>query len=122
MKIKTPTAFQTFNDGVCVLCGQKNQSAKGNVPKKTYIIKEMRMPYERRTVGVRRFYDAKQDKAEIELLLRVPCAFNVSTQDICIVGGIQYGVYQVQDVMDVLPAAKDIALKRLEAKYDITGV
>lgn len=116
MKIKTPTAFQTFNDGVCVLCGQENQSTKGNVPKKAYTIKEMRMPYERRTVGIRRFYDAKQEKAEIELLLRVPGAFLVSTQDICIVQGIQYGIYQVQDVMDVMPGGKGYRTQTIGGK------
>ncbi len=122
MQIKTKTPFQTFNDGVCGIYAKKNIAEKGNRPVWELKKKESRIPYEKRRVGLTRFTDARQDNVDIELLLRIPGAYNVSALDVCIVGGIQYGVYQVQDVLDTMPAAKDIALKRLEARYDITGV
>lgn len=118
MRIKIQ--FQTFNDGICQICEAVNTAKKGNMPVRELQIKSGRVPYERRKVGIQRFYNAKQEGAEVELLIRVPQPFAVSTQDICIVKGVQYGIYQTQDVLDTIPKAKDLSLKRLEEQYDVT--
>lgn len=122
MQIKRNLQFQTFNDGICSIFEKSNNSKPGNMPVIGLEKKEDRVPFERRKVGIRRFYDAKQENVEIELLLRIPEAFHVSTQDICIVSGVQYGIYQVQDVTDTMPQAKDISLKKLEEKYELAGI
>lgn len=122
MQIKRNLQFQTFNDGICSIFGKSNNSKPGNMPVIGLEKKEDRVPFERRKVGIRRFYDAKQENVEIELLLRIPAAFHVSTQDICIVSGVQYGIHQVQDVTDTMPQSKDISLKRLEEKYGLAGI
>lgn len=122
MQIKQKTPFQTFNDGICSICTLENIAEKGNTPVKGLKKKEERVPFEKRKVGIRRFYNAKQENAEIEQLIRIPAQFNVSTQNVCIVGGVQYGIYQVQDVLDTMPEAKDLSLKRLEEKYELAGI
>lgn len=122
MQIKRNLQFQTFNDGICSIFGKSNNSKQGNMPVIGLEKKADRVPFERRKVGIRRFYDAKQENVEIELLLRIPEAFHVSTQDICVVSGVQYGIYQVQDVTDTMPKAKDISLKKLEEKYELAGI
>lgn len=122
MQIKSKTQFQTFNDGICCIYTQGNIAQKGNMPVKGLKKKAPRVPFEKRKVGIRRFYDAKQENAEIELLLRIPAGFAVSTQDICMIGDLQYGIYQVQDIQDTMPQSKDISLKRLEEKYELAGV
>lgn len=122
MQIKSRTPFQTYNDGICSICEKSNISKPGNLPVMGLKKKADRVPYERRKVGIRRFYDAKQENAEIELLLRIPAQFHVSTQDFCVVSDVQYGIYQVQDVSDTMPQSKDISLKRLEEKYELAGV
>ena len=122
MQIKRNLQFQTFNDGICSIFVKRNNSKPGNMPVTGLEKKADRVPFERRKVGIRRFYDAKQENVEIELLLRIPEAFHVSTQDICVVSGVQYGIYQVQDVTDTMPKAKDISLKKLEEKYELAGI
>ena len=122
MQIRTEIPFQTFNDGVCRICLTENAGGKGNMP--VYVLKEKagRVPFERRTVGIKRYYEAKKEDAEVELLIRIPAAFDVSTKDICMIGGEQYGIQQVQEVRDVMPQAKDITLKRMEETYGSAGI
>lgn len=116
MRIKTNLPFQTFNDGICSICALENVGDKGDLPVMKLVEKSGRVPYERRRAGVQRIHAARQEQVEIEALIRIPEAFRVSTQDVCILDGVQYGIHQVQRVPDVMPGASDLALKRLEAK------
>ncbi len=122
MHIKSALPFQTFNDGICQLYAVKNLAEKGDAPKEGLERKHSRVPFENRKVGIQRSYLAKQENVEITLLIRIPAEFDVSTQDVCIVNNEQYGIYQVQDVFDTMPKAKDLSLKRLEENYDATGL
>lgn len=122
MKIKTEVEFQTFNDGVCKVYTAQNIAEAGNKPKQKLILKFDRVPYERRRVGVGRYYTAKQENAQIEELLRIPEQFKVSREDIFVVKGKVYGIEQIQGIRDVTPPACDVALKRLEINYDIEGI
>ena len=117
MRIKTNVPFQTFNDGICQICSLKNVGEKGRMPVTELSRKAGRVPFEARRVGVKRFFEAKQENAEIDKVIRIPDAFLVSTQDVCVLDGIQYGVYQVQSVPDAMPGAQDLSLKRLAEKY-----
>jgi hypothetical protein len=85
-------------------------------------VKYSRVPYERRKVGITRFYTALQDNIEVDAVIRVPEQFEVSTQDYCIIGGNQYGIHQVQEVSDTMPPSRDLTLKKTEVEYDITGI
>lgn len=116
MRIKTNLPFQTFNDGICSICALENVGEKGNLPVMKLRETAGRVPYERRRAGIQRIHAARQEQAEIEEVIRIPRAFPVSTQDICIIDGKEYGIHQVQIVPDVMPEASDLALKRLEAK------
>jgi SPP1 family predicted phage head-tail adaptor len=92
------------------------------MPKKALVVRYERVPYERRKVGVNRFYNALQENVEISAVLRVPDHFDVSTQDFCVIDGRQYEIHQVQDVSDTMPPSRDLSLKKTEAEYDITGI
>jgi hypothetical protein len=122
MQIKTPVQFQTFNDGICRICRLENTAEPGLKPVKELVTKHDRVPYEKRKVGVTRFYTAMQENVEIEALLRVPGQFAISTQDYCIIDGRQYGIHQVQEVPDTMPPSCDLSLKKTEAEYDIAGI
>lgn len=117
MQIKTNIPFQTFNDGICSICALENVGEKGCLPVMRLQEKARRVPFEKRRVGIKRFFDAKQENAEIEQVIRIPEAFSVSTQDVCILAGTQYGIYQVQNVPNTMPGANDLALRRLEEKF-----
>lgn len=116
MRIRTKLPFQTFNDGICSIYAQENVGGKGNLPVLELREKAARVPFERRRAGIQRVHLARQEQARVEELLRIPAVFPVSTQDICILDGEKYGIHQVQIVPDAMPEAKDIALKRLDAK------
>lgn len=122
MKIKTPIEFQTFNDGICGIFWLENIAGTGNKPKEIIKIKLSNVPYERRKVGVTRYYTAKQAGVKADNMLRIPYCTEVSTQDICVVNGVQNGIKQVQHNYDTLPPSTDLTLERLEADYDFAGV
>jgi SPP1 family predicted phage head-tail adaptor len=85
-------------------------------------VKYARVPFERRKVGITRFYEAMQENVEVDAVLRIPGQVKVSTQDYCIIDGTQYGIHQVQDISDTLPPSRDLTLKKTEAVYDVTGI
>lgn len=116
MRIRMDMPFQTFNDGICRICTVENAGGKGNRPVPGLVEKAGRVPYERRMVGLKRYYEAKRENVKVELMIRIPDAFGVSTRDVCIIGDIRYGIQQVQEVPDATPGAKDLTLKRMEEK------
>lgn len=123
MKIQTPIEFQTFNDGVCTVYSVGNIAALGNRPKDGLTVKLRRVPYERRKLGVTRYYTAKQAGVKVDDVIRIPRNTSVSSQDVCALeDGAQYQVRQVQHIGDTLPPSTDLTLQRLEAVYDIAGV
>ena len=122
MQIKTPIEFQTFNDGICAVYAVENRAEQGNKPKDSLAVKFPRIPYERQKVGIKRFYSAKQANVKVEDVLRIPYSNKVSTQDVCIIEGVQFHIQQVQHNYDTMPKSTDLTLQRVEAIYDIAGV
>ncbi|MCI8506899.1 MAG: hypothetical protein HFI67_12025 [Lachnospiraceae bacterium] len=122
MKIRTPTEFQTFNDGICRIFSVENIAASGDLPKEGRKEKFGRVPYERRTVGCQRFYAAKQAAVKVEELIRIPQTGKISTQDLCMIEGRLYRIRQVQQIMDTMPEATDLSLERLEEEYEPKGI
>lgn len=97
-------------------------SEKGNMPVDGLKPKVPRVPFEKRRVGIERFYDAKQENVEIVQLIRIPENFDVLTQDVCLIGNLQYGIYQIPLVNNSLSRPKDLTLKRLEEKHELAGI
>ena len=122
MQIKTSIEFQTFNDGVCAIYEIGNIAEAGNKPKEGLKTKISRAPYERRKVGITRFYTAKQANVKVEDVLRIPYNDQISTQDVCMIGEIQFAIKQVQHIYDTMPKSTDLTLQRLEDVYDIARI
>lgn len=118
MRIITPIAFQTYNDGICQIYRTGNISVPGRMPEKVIELKYKRVPFERRTIGVKRHYLAKQEDVQLSEVIRIPENRGISTQDICTIGDIQYEIEQIQRIRDTEPPSMDVALKRLEVNYD----
>ena len=111
---------QTFNDGIVNIYSVSNIADPGKLPKDGLKVKSSGLRYEERTVGMGRFWTAKQANARIDLLIRTPQLRSVSTLDIAIPkDGNQYKIAQVQYPKDVEPPAMDLSLQRLEVAYDI---
>lgn len=122
MRIRMELPFQTFNDGICRICSVENAGGPGGMPVERLEERASRVPYERRTVGIKRFYDAKRAGTEVDMLIRIPARFQVSTMDVCILDKARYGIQQVQEVRDVMPEAKDLTLRRMGKDHGIAGV
>lgn len=112
---------QPYNDGVIFVFTVENVAEPGDMPKESLVLKE-KLRFESQRLGINRLYMSKQNQAEIEAVLRVPALNDVSNQDIVIVNGDeekQYTIESVQAVVDVWPQSMDIALRRIEQKYEI---
>ena len=116
-----PQKTQTFNDGVANIYSVENIASPGGMPKEALTIKAENIRYKERTVGMSRFWTAKQTNAKISRLLRMLRLSSVSSHDVVIpICGKQYKILQVQYPEDVYPPVMDLSLERLDASYDIT--
>ncbi|ODM27632.1 hypothetical protein A7W90_16215 [Clostridium sp. Bc-iso-3] len=115
-----PQKTQTFNDGVANIYSVANIAPAGNMSRDGLTLKVSSLRYKERTVGMSRFWTAKQTNAKIIRLLRMPKITTVSSQDIIIpTDGEQYKVLQVQYPEDIYPPVMDLSLERIDARYDI---
>lgn len=109
--------MQSYKDGVLSIYGVKNVSVPGNAPVDKLILKYKVLRYDEKTVGIKRYWTAKQQKANITSLLRTPKRFDVSTNDVAVVKGKQFKIEQVQ-YPEKEPLSMDLSLSRLEVEYD----
>jgi len=111
---------QTFNDGTAKFYKVDNIGQQGNLVKKGITLKES-LRFEDRTVGMSRFYVAKQSNVKIDMIIRCPRIDSISTQDLVIPKvSEQFEIKQIQNIYDTDIPCMDLSLSRLEAKYDIT--
>lgn len=109
---------QVFNDGVVTVYTVSNISEPGNMPKQGLVIK-LQLRYKQRTIGNARFYDAMQNNARIDALIRVQTN-DISAQDVAVLpDGRQFVIDRVQTIEDIVPPVMDLTLRRLEQNYDI---
>lgn len=110
-----------FNDGVVSVYSVENLAQKGETPKETLAaLPKIRLRYHRRTVGVKRHYEALQASDRVDLLLRVPYRPMISTDDIAIPteDERQYRITLIQRIEGIFPPVMDLTLRRVEHEYD----
>lgn len=113
---------QTYNDGVVKIYSVRDESELGEAPEPKLELKAI-MRFKRRTVGVKRYWAAKQENVQADQLIRVSGLASVSTQDIAVVNGAQYRIQQVQYPEDAQPRVMDLTLERLRtSRYLMNGV
>ena len=117
MKLKILT--QTFNDGVVDIYSIKNIAEPGNKPKEGLVSKISGLRYEERTVGMSRYWTAKQEHAQIEQLIRTQRINSVTVHDVAIINGQQYDIVQAQYPKEPESPCMDLSLERLEVAYEI---
>ncbi|HWT27170.1 MAG TPA: hypothetical protein VN131_04460 [Mobilitalea sp.] len=113
---------QQFNDGVLSVYTVGNIAEDGDMPKQGLTLKQDGLRYEERTVGMSRFWTAKQNSSTVEQMLRVPRINGISLHDVAIPrDGEQYDIVQIQFINDVEPRSIDLSLQKVSAAYDIKG-
>jgi hypothetical protein len=118
-KYRLVKEVQTFNDGIVNIYSVSNISEPGNKPKDGLNIKVSKLRFEERTVGMSRFWTAKQEHAQISQLIRTPRINSVTIHDVAVINGQQYDILQVQYPKDVETPCMDLSLERLEVAYEI---
>lgn len=110
---------QVFNDGVVKIYNVKKDGSSGGMPKEKLELKgELR--YKERTVGIDRYWKARQANVKVACVLRCPRLRDVSPQDIAIpVDGKQYRIVQVQYPEDIEPPVMDLTLEGVTEVYEI---
>lgn len=110
---------QPFKDGIVNIYKVDDIALPGNMPKEG-LIHKVKLRYDERTVGMSRFYIAKQNQTTIEQMIRVQRLDSISPQDVAILkDGKQYKIIQIQYPTEIEPPSMDLSLERLEANYDI---
>lgn len=115
------SSFLTFNDGIADFYKVRNTAPKGDKPVNTTVFAvRLRFGYE--TVGVNRFYTAKQADVKLDELIRTPMQRQISAQDIVKISGRFYRIEQVQHVNGTKPPISRFSLSRIEVDYDTETV
>lgn len=109
MKIKTPTPFVTFTDGI----GDVYQVIDRRVKK----IRQRHVHYGRASVGERRFWDAQVAGTEVNMVVRVATSTHVDQGDLFIIKGRQFKVIQKDYKDDLLPSYYLLTLQSVGAEY-----
>lgn len=117
--IRNRLKSQTHNDGVVNIYGVVNISTPPDRPREGLELKHT-LRYKERTVGLNRYYAAKQAGVAVAYVLRVPMIRNISPQDVAIPSdGKQYRIEQIQYPEDISPPVMDITLREVTTVYDI---
>ena len=104
MKIKQTLEMQTFKDGIIRIYALNDND-------NPTIIKYSNLRFDKRVVGIKRYYAAAQTESEIIELVRISYVPNITTYDIAVIGDKQYEIKQVQDIIDALPHSIDLTLR-----------
>lgn len=106
MKINTPLDFQTFNDGVINIYATDENGNRIETPYLTNI------PFENRTVGAKRYFEAKQENIEVSNLIRIPLVPGLDSYDIIESGERFFEIKQQQTLTDTNPACYQLTLEK----------
>ncbi len=110
---------QSFNDGVVLFYNIANVAQPGCMPVEALTLKQS-LRYNERTVGLTRFYTAKQANVDVKYVLRCPLLRDISSQDVAVPNdGKQYHIALIQYPEDVDPPSMDLTLEDLKQLYDI---
>lgn len=104
--------FEAFSDGVARVCevsGRKIVAEKGS------------LRFGIRTVGIKRFYEAKIASEKVDRLVSVPYNEKIHRNDILIIGLEQYKIIQIQEKKDSKPPCLYLSLERENILYKKGG-
>jgi len=114
MKLQPTT--QTLNSGILAIYRLDNTAAAGKKPEYGLTVKEPSLRYQKRTVGMNRYWRGRSEEAKIDLLVRCDKRPDVNALDVVIIDTAQYKIVQLQDIE---PFYMDLSLERLAQRYEL---
>ncbi len=104
---------QTYNSGVVTVYSVTDSARPGYQPVEQ-LTKKITLRYEEQRLGIQRYYDAMQNQIQVERVIRVQRAGQITNQDVAETeDGRRYRIDLVQSVDNVWPPSLDLTL----AKY-----
>lgn len=124
---------QCYNDGTVTVYDVRSDAVKGYMPTPSYQVKA-KLPYQERKLGIRRYYDARQNQVRVERVIRVPKPsgvfqpeddapepLRITSQDAARTeDGQLYRIDLVQSVPEAYPPSLDLTLAVYE-QYPVTA-
>ena len=105
---------QPFADGVVTIFSCKDKAPAGLQPVEE-LEKKLVLRYEELRVGLQRYYEARQNQIQVERVIRVPRAGQVTSQDVAETeDGRRYRIDLVQSVEEIWPPSMDLTLVKYE--------
>ena len=106
MEIKNNIKFESFRNGIVDIYETDGAN-------KLAECKESGLRFGHRTVGIKRFYEARGAQVDISSLIRIHQRRDISTQDVAVINGYRYKIVQVQQIYDTTPPVTDLTLKQM---------
>lgn len=108
----------TFNDGVVEIFSVADIAASGRLPAEERT-RKYSLPYQERKLGLKRYYNAKQNQINVSRVIRVPLPpTGITSQDVVETeDGKSYRIDLVQVMTDTFPPCADLTL----VAYQQTG-
>jgi len=102
--------IQTYNDGLVEIY-------EAVAPRELAENPIYKLCFEDRTVGVTRYYAAKQANAKVAHVLRCQRIKAVGTQHIAVLDGHKYSITFIQYPANVTPLSMDLTLEEVRGSY-----
>lgn len=102
---------QDYNDGMVTVYSVTDSAASGRLPT-VQTTEKVKLAYQERKLGIKRYYDAKQNQINVQRVIRVPRPpVSIDNQDVAETeDGNRYRIDLVQVVPDVYPPSIDLTL------------
>ena len=87
------------------------------------LTEKIKLRYEEQRLGIQRYYDAMQNQIQVERVIRVPRAGQITSQDVAETeDGRRYRIDLVQTVDGVWPPSQDLTLVKYQQEEGQNGV
>lgn len=110
-----PDVAERYNDGVVQIYAVSDSATAGYLPEET-LTEKAKLDYQERKLGIKRYYEAKQNQIHAERVIRVQRPpEGITNQDAAQTeDGVYYRIDLVQSVPDIWPASLDLTLVRYD--------
>lgn len=113
---------QGYNSGVVTVYAVTDSARPGYQPVEQ-LTEKIKLRYEEQRLGIQRYYDAMQNQIQVERVIRVPRAEQITSQDVAETeDGRRYRIDLVQTVDGVWPPSQDLTLVKYQQEEGQNGV
>lgn len=106
MKIKTPTEFVSFSDGICNIYSKDDDGNRENNKYKG-------LGFNDRVLGFKKFFAAQANHVKVDRVIRIPLISKIDGHDCIEINNIEYEIKLMQIIQDTNPPSIDLTLEKV---------